>query len=298
MEFNSITSQKYVQFTNEFYNLTGTIAPPEEFKIIQYDNIKQNMYIISSYGRVFNKTRNIELQQHVSNAGYYRIALQTNQGQTRHFSTHRLVAIHFIQKTQDDIFYCRDTVNHIDTNKLNNCFWNLEWNTRSENSQYYQNILKSTSGLISPIEFITDPNYTPSFEPSHEESRPGKYRLLDSQVHTICKCLEEGRNYSYCCRAAGIEDTEQNRNIIANIVGKRRWTDISYKYNIKEPNKLNDYSDYIIPVCEMLQQGYKIVDIVKTLHIDDVNYDRARMFVSNIKNKKSYLDISNNYSFV
>ena len=77
-----------------------------------------------------------------------------------------------------------------------------------------------------------------------------------------------------------------------------RRQDISSQYNIPNDivNPVRDYTRFVIPVCELLQQGHKIVDIVKFIKIDE-NYDRARMFVSGIKNRKTYTNISQIYNF-
>lgn len=53
-------------------------------------------------------------------------------------SVHRLVALHFIENLNN-----KPEVNHIDGNKLNNHYLNLEWCIRSENAQHsYDNSLQ------------------------------------------------------------------------------------------------------------------------------------------------------------
>lgn len=57
--------------------------------------------------------------------GYYVV----NVGGKRRY-VHRLVAQTFLDNIGKDV------VNHKDGNKLNNCYWNLEWCTLAENNQH------------------------------------------------------------------------------------------------------------------------------------------------------------------
>ena len=69
------------------------------------------------------------------NKGYLRYTLSINNTTKRIFA-HRLVAEHFLVKSLD-----KNRVNHIDGNKLNNNYLNLEWCTSSENEIHSYNRL-------------------------------------------------------------------------------------------------------------------------------------------------------------
>jgi hypothetical protein len=62
--------------------------------------------------------------------GYLKVIL-CQSGIQKPFKIHRLVATHFIENPLN-----KPAVNHIDGNKQNNCDWNLEWNTNSENTKH------------------------------------------------------------------------------------------------------------------------------------------------------------------
>ena len=67
------------------------------------------------------------LKQDVNKFGYHIVTLSKN-GKTKRFSVHRLVSLSFILNHEN-----KPEVNHIDGNKTNNHYTNLEWFTSSEN---------------------------------------------------------------------------------------------------------------------------------------------------------------------
>lgn len=96
-------------------------------KIVGFEN-----YEISNLGRVKSKQQLNEriLKHRISKFGYHRVMLQNN-GFTKAYSVHRLVAIYFIKNNEN-----KPDVNHIDCDKSNNNFMNLEWVTKSENIKH------------------------------------------------------------------------------------------------------------------------------------------------------------------
>lgn len=79
-------------------------------------------YFIGDDGNVYRK-----LTPWVTSAGYNHVKLQGE-----HHDVHRLVAKYFIDNPEN-----KETVNHIDGNKLNNKPTNLEWLSQQENIQHY-----------------------------------------------------------------------------------------------------------------------------------------------------------------
>ena len=97
----------------------------EEWRPISLDNIKHDMYIISTFGRIQNINTHIILKQSIINSGYCTVALSTGlpkNNRLKRFLVHRLVAQVFVYNP-DPIN--NTTVNHIDGNKTNNMSWNL-----------------------------------------------------------------------------------------------------------------------------------------------------------------------------
>ena len=83
-----------------------------------------------------------ELTPFISNVGYTRIALR-NAGKQVKYSVHRLVAEAFLPKEEG-----RDFVNHLDGNRLNNHYSNLEWVSMQENNCHRFDKTKTSSKYI------------------------------------------------------------------------------------------------------------------------------------------------------
>ena len=85
-------------------------------------------YQVSTWGRVFNTETGQFLIPTVHDKGYLRVDLYDKEGSKKHMKVHRLVANAFVNN-----FFDKPQVNHIDGNKQNNSFTNLEWVTDAEN---------------------------------------------------------------------------------------------------------------------------------------------------------------------
>jgi hypothetical protein len=91
----------------------------------------EKYYEISDEGKVRNKlTRHIKVADR-NNCGYHRVTLynKNNYPKKQRFFVHRLVAIHFINNPNN-----LEQINHIDSDKNNNCVSNLEWCSARENT--------------------------------------------------------------------------------------------------------------------------------------------------------------------
>lgn len=110
------------------------------------------LYQISNFGRVkslekvyyagncMSKRVQKEIILKPYSTGRYLCVNLSNKGFNKNYKIHRLVAIHFIP-----IIDGKPEVNHIDGNRLNNNFSNLEWSNRSENQSHaYKNGLQKT----------------------------------------------------------------------------------------------------------------------------------------------------------
>jgi len=98
-------------------------------------------YFITEGGQVLANKTGIWKKFSFDRDGYLISSLSKN-GKKKMFRLHQLVAKAFIPNPLS-----KETVNHIDGNKLNNHVSNLEWNTREENNKHaYRTGLKDSVG--------------------------------------------------------------------------------------------------------------------------------------------------------
>lgn len=94
-------------------------------------------YKLTSDGDLFIADSGRQLKKHKMTSGYYFYRLKYPDGIYRNVSAHRLVAKFFVDNPCPLSF---DMVNHIDGNKLNNDYKNLEWCDKSHNMKHaYRN---------------------------------------------------------------------------------------------------------------------------------------------------------------
>lgn len=274
------------------YNEISNPWYPEEFKIIEMPPIKQNMYAISNYGNIMNIKTGKLLSKLSSCNGYVETALQNEDNSRGIYKNHILVAYHFIPKTQDDIINNRNMVNHKNLMRNQNYMHNLEWVNYEENNAHAREYghLKLNNNVVIRLSEGSWGNSNTS------GSRNGMARLTEDQVHIICTMLEQKYSYKDICKAIELEDNDNNRHLITNIVSGKRWTHISKNYNLPKPNICTDFSDYIIPVCELIEKGHSTTDIIKILGMDNTK-DRSRSFINRLKRKQIYPEITKNYNF-
>lgn len=96
-------------------------------------------YDIFKNGNVYDSLRGRMIKRHTTRNGYEYVHLRY-QGKSKLYSVHRLVGIVYVPGYEPNL-----DINHIDGNKTNNHFNNLEWVTRSRNIKHaYENNLRGS----------------------------------------------------------------------------------------------------------------------------------------------------------
>ena len=103
-------------------NLNNQLNTDEEFKTIDiFFGNKHSNYSISNYGKILHHKRNKIMKNQQNDTDYNKIILIDDNGKSHKYYIHRLVAYFFMSKYDKNM-----VINHLDKNKLNNYYKNLE----------------------------------------------------------------------------------------------------------------------------------------------------------------------------
>lgn len=97
-----------------------------------WHRIEESNYEISNLGEVRNiNTKQVRKLRPGGTSDYLLVQIYIKNGKRKNYLVHRLVAKYFVSNP-----YNKEQVNHIDGNKLNNSYTNLEWVTPKENMEH------------------------------------------------------------------------------------------------------------------------------------------------------------------
>lgn len=228
-------------------------------------------YIISEHGIIENYNTGEVLKENIKNAGYKYVRLPIDENNNkRNFYVHRVML-----NTYDPIDNPNDyVVDHIDLDRGNNNIYNLRWLTQKENIHHS----------------IKQGTFT-----QHKDQGV----LTDDDVHYICRGLEKGLNpmdlypkFKDKVELTTIQKIKTgtiHKGIYANYDIHHRKN--KYKYNWKS---------MVVSVCDLLEKNLTTREIADTLNFDtSETLERQKFwkFVKRIREKESYVNISENYNF-
>lgn len=214
-----------------------------------------NNYYITTCGRVFRGDK--ELRKNTSHNGYKFVSIKFLDGRRKNYPVHRLVALIYLPNPENKPF-----VNHLNLIKWDNRLENLEWVTPAENLKHAHD---NGAFRYDGVHYLA----------KHQ----------DELIHRLCSLIQEGRRD---CDIADLLDV--NRHLVSDIRHERIWMHISKDYILLK-SRVRRFSDQTAKwVCEMILQN-------KTpKEINELSKGKIpRSMVKDIKQKKSYRDISCNY---
>lgn len=105
----------------------------EQFKDFEFDGMK---YKVGNFGTVYGTRFKRPLKQRINGDGYLTVTLGKLKGKRTSIAVHRLVAMLFVPNDDPDN---KKEVNHIDYNRQNPRYDNLEWITHVDNIRHSSN---------------------------------------------------------------------------------------------------------------------------------------------------------------
>ena len=247
---------------------------------LMVNNIEEDRYTISNYGVVFDLKSNREMSQCICGDGYLVVNLRVFDPDNlrfyfKHVLVHRLVGMGFIPGD----FSLQ--INHIDGNKFNNYYKNLEWVTCQQN-------------LLHAVE--TGLNY-------RGEDKVNAI-LSNEIVENICLYLQNGYDYNYIVEKLNLAGIKNIHNIMHDIKCGKSWKFISSRFNIPKYKIVNNRllsREQVETICMALSMNHNITnsELFRLANIDvstPEKYNKMRHCIESIKQKKAYNDISDNYN--
>ena len=237
------------------------------------DKKVKDIYEINNFGVIKNKNTGYIISQRISNDGYYIVTLESKKKKgTCKRRVHRLVMQTFESIKDYEIM----EVHHIDKNKLNNNIFNLRWLTREEHTKI--TIAESSRKVLK------------------DETHPRNIHDI-KLIESICILLSKGKNVYEIIDLLNLDNTVQYKMLITNICKKKLYKSISYKFNIPLFISSKNYltTDEVHIVCKMLEEGKSYFTVLRA--IDRDNNANNIAIISGIRNKRTYIEISDKYNF-
>lgn len=237
------------------------------------DDKVKDIYEINNFGVIRNKKSGYIISQKISNDGYYEVILESKKKKNNcRRRVHRLV----MQSFEPIENYKKMEVHHRDRDRLNNSIFNLYWLTREEHTRI--TIADGSRKILK------------------DESHPKNIHDI-KLIESICILLSKRKGVYEIIDLLKLDNTLQYRMLITDIWKKKLYKSISDKFDIPEFVSSKNYLtiDDVHTVCKMLEEGKSYFTILRAINRDNTANNIA--IISGIRNKKTYVEISDKYNF-
>ena len=255
------------------------------FRKVTYPGIIENKYFISENGILYNSLSKKYPKYFIDKDGYFRVALDYKK-----YYVHRLVAWEFHPDTRN----INLVIDHIDGNKQNNNYQNLQWVTIKENThRAIANGLRNNNGEKNALN-------------KHPEKIIRYIFELLSQGKDNMEIVENLKNL----KNESISSFSE-RNIYSLVYRLRSgylWSHIGKEYNFPKkvktkhkfiPSEKNLFTEKEIHlICKLGSLNVKLSFILKKLgiHKDDINYNKYYDAINSILRGETWSYISREYN--
>ena len=236
-------------------------------------------YSVTKDGKVYSHKSNRFLTGYINykhHDTYTKVTIGDVNKKLHTKSIHRLVAYSFLTKPFD-----KNVVNHKDGDKNNNDISNLEWVTVEENNEHSMKYLRKG-------QFHTDSCKNLTKNGEVKTRGIGRYKMTEEEAFQYCKYMQEG--YRACDIVVLMNINRKMFTLFRNLKHpKYNYVAEQFDFsNIPTPLKITE--DQVIDICKRLENGEKVMSIYKDMNI-------GRNIVRDIKNRKTYLELSKDYNF-
>lgn len=226
MNLQWMTSEDVLAEYCKAYGVEHISEIPEMWKEYTAPRNPNVKVLVSNYGNIKRDGRLVN--QTIDTGGYYCISYQNERGERSILFTHIMVATLFVPNPDPDRL---TVVNHIDGDKKNCFFWNLEWCDLSHNKNHA--LLDQLQGSSSQIS--------------------------EELIKELCEALSRGVPVKEICSTFKVDP-----KFVSSVYCRRRWTSISKNYYFPPRSFTQEQKEKI---AQLLEDGIKPKEISSQLNI-------------------------------
>ena len=235
----------------------------EIFKIVTYPGIKENQYMISNHGRVFNINKQIIMKTYFDDDFHEKITLVTDVkhptkrgNRSKHYFIHRLMVWEFLGPPKDEY---HNTVNHKNGIPCCNFIHNLEWTSILENTNHAKSLgLLNNSGINASV-----------------------CKYDEKLIRKICSLFEKGYNnmeiFEMIKGHKNVKESSENVGLyqLINKLGKKIcYWDIVSEYDYTPNEAFFKCDENIQKIRNMILDKKTNIEILKEFGIDNFSDDK------------------------